>query len=227
VGAEIGPEPVTAAPHVLRLRNLSKRFGATLALSGVDLEVAAGEVHALLGHNGSGKSTLIRVLAGYHAPEPGALLEVNGLPVPLPLRAGQFRRLGMAFVHQDPGLAPALSVVENIRIGALAQRLFSPIDWAREASHVRALLNEFDIDCDPLAPVRTLRPWQQPVLAIIRAVDELRRVIADRPAQHGLLVLDEPTARLEAASVERLIQVIRRVRDLGFGVLFVSHDLVR
>src|ERR1039458_5400734 len=82
-------------PPVLRLRHLSKQFGGTRALDDVALEVAGGMVHGLLGHNGSGKSTLIRILAGYHAPEPGGELELNGEPVRLPLRPGQFRELGM------------------------------------------------------------------------------------------------------------------------------------
>ncbi|HEX5325797.1 MAG TPA: sugar ABC transporter ATP-binding protein, partial [Acetobacteraceae bacterium] len=213
------------APPVLRIRHFGKRFGGTVALDDVGLDVCAAEVHGLLGHNGSGKSTLIRILAGYHAPEPGAELEIRGRPVPLPLRPGQFRSLGMAFVHQDPGLLPALSVVENIRIGAIARRRFARISWKHEVAHVAALLSEYGIECDPLARVETLRPWQRPLLAIVRAVDELRRLMAEDGQRQGLLVLDEPTARLGDVSVARLFEVIRRVRAAGYGVLFVSHDL--
>ncbi len=196
-----------------------------VALHDVGLEIHAGEVHGLLGHNGSGKSTLIRILAGYHAPEPGAVLEIAGRAVPLPLQPGRFRSLGMAFVHQDPGLLPALSVVENIRIGAIAQSRLRPIAWRRETNHVAALLQEFGIACDPLARVETLRPWQRPLLAIVRAVDELRRLMSEDHKDKGLLVLDEPTARLGDVSVGKLFDVIRRVQAAGYGVLFVSHDL--
>lgn len=213
-----------AAP-VLSLRRINKRFGATTALDDVSFDIRPGEVHGLLGHNGSGKSTLIRILAGYHAPEPGGTLQVRGTSVPLPLRPGQFRSLGMAFVHQDPGLLPALSVTENIRIGAIAASTWRGIDWREEAAHVGALLSEYGIDCDPAARVEALRPWQRPLLAIVRAVDELRRLMDEDTARNGVLVLDEPTARLGDVSVAKLFDVIRRVRDSGYAVLFVSHDL--
>lgn len=215
----------TAASPVLRLRHLSKHFGGTQALNDVGLDVTGGRVHGLLGHNGSGKSTLIRILAGYHAPEPGGEMERDGVPIRLPLRPGQFRELGMAFVHQDPGLLPALTVTENLRIGALAGGLLRHVSWRREAAAVAALLDEFGIDCDPDARVERLRPWQRPLLAIVRAVDEVRRLTVTGQLQSGLLVLDEPTAGLGDASVERLFAVIERVKAAGFGVLFVSHDL--
>ena len=233
-----------AAP-ALWLAHLSKRFGGTVALHDVGLEVAAGEVHGLLGHNGSGKSTLIRILAGYHAPEPGGELRVRGAPVRLPLRPGQFRELGMAFVHQDPALLPALTVTENLRIGAFAGGGLRRIDWRAEARAVAALLDEFGIEADPEERVERLRPWQRPLLAIVRAVDEVRRLAAGDKARGGaseagapsadpsqpgaasggLLVLDEPTAGIGDAGVDRLFAVIRRVKAAGFGVLFVSHDL--
>ncbi len=219
---------MTDAPPVLRLAQLSKRFGGTQALRDVALSVAAGEVHGLLGHNGSGKSTLIRILAGYHAPEPGGVLEVRGRAVRLPLRPGQFRSLGMAFVHQNPALLPALSVTENLRIGALARGGLGPIDWRAEARAVAALLDEFAIAADPASLVERLRPWQRPLLAIVRAVDEIRRLgagCAPGGTEAGLLVLDEPTAGIGDAGVDRLFAVIRRVRAAGVGVLFVSHDL--
>ncbi|MFI4982294.1 MAG: ATP-binding cassette domain-containing protein [Nevskiales bacterium] len=173
------------APPVLRLRHLSKQFGGTRALDDVALEVAGGTVHGLLGHNGSGKSTLIRILAGYHAPEPGGELELNGEAERLPLRPGQFRELGMAFVHQDPGLIASLSVVENLRIGSIAQRRLSPIAWRDEVRHCEALLSEFGLSCDPRAPVETLRPWQRPMLAIIRAVDETRTLLRNQGSTEG------------------------------------------
>jgi len=217
--------PTAETPPVLRLRHLSKQFGGTRALDDVALDVAGGAVHGLLGHNGSGKSTLIRILAGYHAPEPGGELELRGVPVRLPLRPGQFRELGMAFVHQDPALLPALTVTENLRIGAFARGSLGRVSWRREAAQVGALLAEFGIDCDPLARVERLRPWQRPLLAIVRAVDEVRRLTAAQGVRDGLLVLDEPTAGLGDASVERLFAVIERIKAAGFGVLFVSHDL--
>jgi ribose transport system ATP-binding protein len=219
VGAALIAEPI------LQLRHIGKRFGGTTALDDVALAVAAGEVHGLVGQNGSGKSTLIRILAGFHAPEPGGEFEMEGRPVRLPLYPGQFRSLGMAFVHQDAALLPALTVTENLRVGALAGRSLGPVAWRREAAHVAALLAEFGIDCDPMARIERLRPWQRPLLAIVRAIDEVRRLIEAGGARHGLLVLDEPTAGVGDVGVGRLFEVVRRVKASGFGVLFVSHDL--
>ena len=128
---------MATAKTILEARHFSKRFGGTLALDDVSLSIDSGTVHGLVGHNGSGKSTLIKILGGYHAPEPGAELTIDGNPVRLPLAPGLFRSLGMAFVHQDPGLVASLSVVENLRIGALAQQRLKPIRWADEVKRSR------------------------------------------------------------------------------------------
>src|SRR5581483_259969 len=103
----------------LELRGLAKSFGGTQALRGVDLTLLPGEVHGLLGENGSGKSTLIKILAGFHAPDAGEL-RIDGEPVRLPLETGQFRELGMSFVHQHLGLVESLSVLENLLVADLA-----------------------------------------------------------------------------------------------------------
>jgi ribose transport system ATP-binding protein len=97
---------VSEHPPVVALRHISKTFGAVRALDDVDLTIRRGEVHGLLGENGSGKSTLIKVLSGFYTPDRGSELEINGRPVSLPLYPGQFRSLGMSFVHQDLGLVP-------------------------------------------------------------------------------------------------------------------------
>src|SRR6266498_3596914 len=103
----------------LAVRHMSKSFGGVRALDGASLTLLPGEVHGLLGENGSGKSTLIRILAGYHAPDPGAELEVGGRAARLPLPPGRAHELGIAFVHQELGLIPSLSVLENLRLGEL------------------------------------------------------------------------------------------------------------
>lgn len=214
-----------AGTPVLEARHCSKRFGGTLALDDVSLSIDSGKVHGLVGHNGSGKSTLIKILGGYHAPEPGAELMIDGIAVRLPLAPGRFRSLGMAFVHQDPGLIASLSVVENLRIGAIAQQRLKPIHWADEVKRCEALLSEFGLSCDPRAAVETLRPWQRPMLAIIRAVDEIRHLQGENGPRRGILVLDEPTSNLADSNVDQLFDMVRRVQSAGFGVLFVSHDL--
>ena len=220
-----GSRETGSAESILRFFHVTKRFGGTTALDDASLEVRAGEVMGLLGQNGSGKSTLIRILAGYHAPEEGGELEIGGRPVRLPLRPGEFRALGMAFVHQDAALLPALTVTENLRIGALSRRTLGAVNWRREAAHVALLLEEFGIDCDPFERVERLRPWQRPLLAIVRAVDEVRRLMREGGVRHGLLILDEPTSGVGDVGVGRLFDVMRRVKEGGFGILFVSHDL--
>jgi ribose transport system ATP-binding protein len=210
---------------ILEARHFSKRFGGTLALDDVSLSIDSGSAHGLVGHNGSGKSTFIKILGAYHTPEPGAELTIDGKSIRLPLAPGLFRSLGMAFVHQDPGLVGSLSVVENLRIGALAQQRLKRIAWAAEVRRCEALLHEFGMAVDPRAAVETLRPWQRPMLAIIRAVDEVRQLQAETGVQRGILILDEPTANLADSNVGQLFDVVSRVQQAGFGVLFVSHDL--
>src|SRR5271155_6243899 len=104
------------APLALVLTGLTKTFGGQRALDDATLEVAQGEVHGLLGQNGSGKSTLIKILAGFHAPEPGGSMRLFGAELPLPVRADEAKTLGLAFVHQNLALIPTLSLTENMRL---------------------------------------------------------------------------------------------------------------
>jgi ribose transport system ATP-binding protein len=204
---------------VLTVRHISKAFGGALALDDVSIAVEAGEVHGLLGENGSGKSTLIRILAGYHAPDPGGELEVRGKRVGLPLPPGEFRELGMSFVHQDLALIPSLSVVENLRLTELSLARTLRLSWREERDKARQALARFGLAVDPRAPVDDLAPVERALLAIIRAVEGLPA------AGGGLLVLDEPTVFLPETERRRLFHLIRQVAGAGAGVLFVSHDL--
>ena len=211
--------PVATPGPLLSIRGLSKSFGGSPALSGVDLDILPGEVHGLLGENGSGKSTLIKILAGYHAPDHGEL-EVNGVEVPLPLAAGAYRRLGFAFVHQDLALIPSLSVTENLFVERFAAMRALRISWSRERRRAREICSAFGLDVDPSTIVADLEPIQRAMLAIVRAVHD----IEDRTLR-GLLVLDEPTVFLPQEQVDLLFRLMREVADRGSSVLFVSHDL--
>jgi ribose transport system ATP-binding protein len=214
---------------VLALRNLSKSFGGAHALQGVSLTIRPREVHGLLGQNGSGKSTLIKILAGYHAPEPGAVLEVHGERVRLPLQPGQFRDLGMSFVHQDLALIPSLSVTENLRLGELAAARRWHISWDRERRRAAAMFERYGVQIDPQAMVADISAVDRALLGIIRAVEDMRASQAARHdaarAGRGLLVLDEPTAFLPRSGVEQLFALIREIVAGGASVLFVSHNL--
>jgi ribose transport system ATP-binding protein len=207
-------------PPLLAARRISKSFGGAQALDRVTLETRPGEIHGLLGENGSGKSTLIRILAGYHEPDPGAELELAGRRVAFPLEAGDPRRLGMRFVHQDLGLIPSLSVLENVRLDALSAARGRRLSWLDERRRARASLAELGVELDLDAGVAELSPAQQALLAIARAIDGMDSAPRDR-----LLVLDEPTAFLPEPEAERLFALVRRLAAAGAGVIFVSHDL--
>ncbi len=212
------------APPALIIDNLSKSFGGQKALDRAALTVAAGEVHGLLGQNGSGKSTLIKVLAGFHAPDPGARLEISGEPVHLPLSPGAFRRHRISFVHQHLGLIPTLTVVENMIIGRLAATPRWAISWRRERERTAATCERYGVHLDPAAELRRLSPVERALLAIVRAVDEMQNA-PEGGHGSGVLVLDEPTPFLPKRDVDRLFSVVRNIVAEGASVIFVSHDV--
>ncbi len=217
----------TQAP-ALEARNLAKTFGAQRALKGVDLTIIGGQVVALLGENGSGKSTLVKILSGYHEPEPGGELLMSGHPVPLPVPLGGARTYGLGFVYQDLGLAPDLEVVENLFVGrrvtdALASA--APISWRSERDAARKIFERYEVDLDPSAQVGRMRPTAQALLAIVRAAEELREYREARGQSGGVLVLDEPTVFLPEHEKVFLFDLVRRLTADGLGVLFVSHDM--
>lgn len=241
-------------PARLSFAGLSKTFGATRALNKVSLEVSAGEIHGLVGQNGSGKSTLIKVLAGYYEPDAGSKLSIDGAPVRLPWRPGDGRQYGISFVHQDLALIPSLTVLENLRVNDLCLKPRWFISWKDEIRAAKELLEEFDLDLDPLKKIEEVAIGSRALLAILRAMDGMRKGHSDllaKPAssrvekapasarsysndlkapdeieqRRGLLVLDEPTPFLARTDVERLFTLARRIKAQGASVLFVSHDL--
>ncbi|WP_327152037.1 sugar ABC transporter ATP-binding protein [Nocardia sp. NBC_01329] len=200
---------------VLSIGSLSKTFPAQKALDNVDLEIQRGEVHCLLGQNGSGKSTLIKILAGYHAPDPGSSATVNGAAVTLGSTKASARSI--AFIHQDLGLVAELDAVDNLALGGRYQGRWW-LSGQRERRAAARLLSEFEVDLDPGRPVADATPGQQTMIAIVRAMS----VSGGTPA---LLVLDEPTASLPQHQVEQLFALVRRLRSRGTAVLYVTHRL--
>lgn len=213
----------TSSGEALVVENLSKRFGGELALDAVDLTVRRGEVHGLLGANGSGKSTLIKILAGFHAPEPGGRVGLFGVDLPLPVHANAARALGMAFVHQNLALIPSLSVTENLRLSQLASAPDWRISWRREHEAAAATLLRYGLRFDPRAPILGLSSAEQALFAIVRAVEDLGGASAG--SRGRLLVLDEPTPFLPRVGVDQLFGLIRQVVAEGASVIFVSHDI--
>jgi ribose transport system ATP-binding protein len=211
-GSERGGGAVTLA-----LRDVTKTFPGQLAVDGVDLELRAGTVHGLVGQNGSGKSTLIKVMAGFHDPDPGAQAWFDGEPFALG-SASAAERAGMRFIHQDLGLVPTLNAVDNLALGhGYESRRF--VRLRTEARRARALLSEFGFAFDVGVPVAQLTPVQRTCVAIARAM----RSEDDRTLR--VLVLDEPTASFDGAGVRQLFDVVRHARSRGVAILYVSHRL--
>jgi ribose transport system ATP-binding protein len=220
--------PSRAAVPALEAKNLAKSFGGFQALRGVDVTIGAGKVVALLGENGSGKSTLVKILSGFYEPEPGGELRLNGVDVPLPVPLSRAREIGLAFVYQDLGLAGDLQVVENLFVGHRATSGLgsaAPINWHGERKRARQIFEHYGVDLDPSAQVGRLRPTSQALLAIVRAAEELREYREQNDERGGVLILDEPTVFLPEHEKVFLFDLVRRVTDVGPGVLFVSHDM--
>ncbi|HBZ44629.1 MAG TPA: sugar ABC transporter ATP-binding protein [Maritimibacter sp.] len=211
-------------PPTLRLTNISKTFRATRALDQVSLTVEPGKVHGLLGTNGSGKSTLIKVLAGFHSPDPGGSMQFNGHDVPLPLDPSTFRRLGMSFVHQNLGLVPTLTVLENLRLSQIALGKGKRINWRKERAAAQETLDRYDVDVEQWRRIDELSAVNRALIAIIRAFEEIREE-CERTGEPGLVLLDEPTPFLPKEGVDRLFQLMRQIADHGSSVTFISHDI--
>ena len=224
------PVPGAAgSTRVLEVHDISKTFGATRALRHVEFSIDAGEVFAVLGQNGSGKSTLVKVLAGFHEPDPGAEIIFDGEPLPVPLPAGLARERGLEFVYQDLGLVPGMTILENLTIAARSAsrggRNLRPIAWRRERREAREVLERYGLDLDPTTRVFELPLIDRALLAIARAAEELQNFRARTGRDRSLLVLDEPTVFLSGTELTFLFDLIRIVTAGGASVMFISHDL--
>jgi ribose transport system ATP-binding protein len=207
--------PQTPALHV---KGLSKTFTGQRALIDVDLELQPGELRALVGQNGCGKSTLIKVLAGYHEPDPGAEVLVDGKALALGV-AGAGDHAGLRFVHQDLGLVPTLDACDNLALGHGYERNRAGlIAWRREHKLAHQALADLGYEIDVRQPASHLVISERTAIALARA-------LSPRSTPPRVLVLDEPTANLPANEISRMFDVVRAVRDRGVAVLFVSHHL--
>ena len=207
---------MTDAAIVLEARDIARAFPGVQALAGVELTLRAGEVHALMGQNGAGKSTLIKVLTGVYAPDAGSI-ELLGKAV-TPQSPIHAQELGISAVHQESHLLPNLSVAENICAGRYPRRPWSRgggIDWRETERRARELLAGLGIELDVTQLAGGLSAALQQLATVARAVATDARV----------LILDEPTSSLDADEVKALFALIRRLRDKGVAILFVTHFL--
>ena len=197
-------------PSRLRLTNAAKTFGPVVALADGQVDLRAGEIHALVGENGAGKSTLVKILAGVHHPDAGEFL-VDGEPVSFRTVADS-KSAGISVIYQEPTLFPDLTVAENIFVGRQPRRL-GLIDRAAMRRDARELFATLGVPIDPDRPAEGLSIADQQIIEIAKAISLDAKV----------LIMDEPTAALSGVEVDRLFAVARGLRDRGRGILFISH----
>lgn len=199
---------------ILELQNISKAFPGVQALGAVDFDICPGEVHALVGENGAGKSTLIKVITGVHQPDAGEII-FQGQPVTFPDPLMALQR-GIAAIYQEPSLFPDLDIAENIFMG---HQPFDPItrriDWQKVYSEAGRLLEDLAIDLDPRTRTRGLSVADQQMVEIAKALSFNAQV----------LIMDEPTSALTPREVTELFRIVRKLRDAGTAIVFISHRL--
>lgn len=209
---------MTAPPAALELRGITKSFGPTRVLHGIDMDIRPGEVHGLLGENGCGKSTLVKVVTGVHRPDSGTM-RAWGEDVPLPV--SDPHRIGVTVIHQDLGLIPELSVADNIGVSSgFGAGLLAPIRNRSERARCRDVIERLELDIGLDTMVGELKPAERAGVAIARAL----RVLGEGTDRH-VFILDEPTAYLGASDADRVIALMRSVARGGSSVVFISHRL--
>ena len=205
----VPPATRQAGEKLLRVSGISKHFGGTQALNKVGMEVNAGEIVALLGENGAGKSTLIKILASVYSLDEGEVT-YRGADA-----TRNLRRLPIAFIHQDLGLLDWMTVAENICMTLGYPRKLGMVDWNAARAVAANALNQLGADIDPDVRVQSLSRTEKSLVAIARAL----------ATDAEILVLDEPTASLPADEVARLFTALKRLKQRGVGMVYVSHRL--
>ena len=200
-------------PPLLELRELAKSFGGARALRGVDFDLFAGEVHALLGENGAGKSTLIKIVTGAHQPD-GGTIRIAGESV-THLTPARAHALGIACIYQQPALFPDLTVMENIALRLDAGAPLHRVDWAARRERATRLLTRIGADISPETEVRLLSMPEQQLVEIACALGAGARIV----------IMDEPTASLTQKEQHLLFAVVRELRASGVGIVYISHQL--
>ena len=196
---------------LLQASNLTKAFPGVMALSGVNFQVKAGEVNALVGENGAGKSTLIKIIAGFYTPDSGEI-KINGELLKLTTKASHLA--GIATIHQDHQLIPNMSVAENISLG-MWETKYGFVSKRREAERAESILSEILPNLNPRKLAKTLSPAEAQLVEISKALSENSKI----------LVMDEPTSSLSGVEVDRLFEIVEKLKVNGIGIVFVSHWL--
>jgi len=212
-GAKAPSVSMSDMTPILEMRHVSKSFGGVKALRDVDFSILHGEVHGLVGENGAGKSTMMKIIAGVHAGFEGEML-VSGQPVHF-RSARDALAAGIGMVHQELSVIPDLSVAENVFLGHQPIMAGGVIDWRRMNAMAREQIASLGLDIDPTTRMGSLPVGLQQLV-------ELSRVLFSGAK---LIILDEPTSALSPPEIERLFTVLRRLRDDGRSIVFISHFL--
>jgi ABC-type sugar transport system ATPase subunit/ribose/xylose/arabinose/galactoside ABC-type transport system permease subunit len=200
----------SSEPPIIELHGVTKRFGPIEVLSDVDLRLRAGQVHSLAGENGAGKSTLVKILGGIYQPDSGTILK-DGSEITI-FDAADARRQGIAVVHQHPAVFPDLTVAENVFVGRQPRSMFG-IDWAGMIRQAEQLLSSLRIEIDVGVPVKMLSIAERQAIEIAKALSIEARV----------LVMDEPTSTISSREIDRLFEIVQRLKQQGVAILFISH----
>ena len=197
---------------LLEMKNIRKQFPGVLALNNVNLEIEAGEVHALLGENGAGKSTLIKILGGIYSLDEGEIF-INGKDAHIK-NVHDSQLQGVSVIHQELVLVPKMTVAENIFLGREPVKN-SVVDRKELNSNASVLLNNFDLDIDPESLIETLPIAEQQMVEITKALSFNSKI----------LVMDEPTSSLSDKEVDFLFKIIRKLKKNGVGIIYISHRM--
>ncbi|WP_166982394.1 sugar ABC transporter ATP-binding protein [Paramicrobacterium fandaimingii] len=203
--------PIPDVPPILELRDVRKTFGSVVALDSGSLTLYPGSIHAVVGENGAGKSTLVKVVAGVHRRDSGAVT-LAGEDVDFGSTA-EAKNAGVAVIYQEPTLFPDLTVAENVFMGRHPVAAVGKIDRRTMNSETAKLFDRLGVSIDPTRIALGLSIADQQVLEIAKAISLDARV----------LVMDEPTAALSGVEVTRLFTIARALRDEGRGLVFISH----
>lgn len=195
---------------ILSLCHISKSFGGTRALTDAQLDLHRGQVTALIGENGAGKSTLVKILTGIHQPDTGQIY-LDGAPIKMRSPADA-QKQGICVIHQESVVFDDVSVAENIFV-TVRPRRYGLIDWPQMRRRAAAILKQLEADIDPAAQMRDLSVAQKHLVQIARALSHDSRIV----------IMDEPTAALSHHEAEDLLRIVRRLRDDGRAILFISH----
>ena len=198
---------------LLSVTGAVKRFGGVQALRGVDFDLKAGEIHALLGENGAGKSTLMNLLSGVYAPDEGEI-RIDGKPVAFD-NPREAQAAGIATIFQELDLVPSLDVAANLFLGRELMRPGGMLDAPAMRREAKKRLEAIELAIDPARLVADLSIGQRQVVAIVKALSYASRV----------LIMDEPTAALTVGEVERLFEIMRKLAATGVGIVYISHRL--